>query len=103
MSKITYKVVVSEMGCSCWYLNGRRHREDGPAVEYLDGGKFWYLNGELHREDGPAVEDSKGYKGWYLNGIQYTEEEFNKKMAPTVEMTIAEIEALVGRKVKVIK
>ena len=69
---------------------------------YDDGGKRWYLNGKLHREDGPAIENN-GYKEWYLNGEYYTEEEFNKKMSSAVEMTIAEIEELVGKKVKVIK
>ena len=29
------------------------------------GDKEWYLNGKLHREDGPAVEYSGGYKEWY--------------------------------------
>ena len=28
-----------------WVLNGKRHREDGPAVKYPDGHKEWYLNG----------------------------------------------------------
>ena len=37
----------------------------------------WYLNGKLHREDGPAVEYSNGSKRWYLNDQQYTEQEFN--------------------------
>ena len=27
-----------------WYMNGERHREDGPAIEYADGDKYWYLN-----------------------------------------------------------
>ena len=54
-------------GTKFWYLNGKRHREDGPAVEYADGGKEWYLNGNLHREDGPAAEFSNGSKYWYLN------------------------------------
>ena len=26
------------------------------------GGKEWYLNGKLHREDGPAYEGSSGTK-----------------------------------------
>ena len=68
-----------------------------------DGIKFWWLNGKRHREDGPAVDDPNGTKEWYLNGKKYTEEEFNKKMSPMVEMTVAEIEELVGKKVKVIK
>ena len=43
-------------GSKEWYLNGRLHREDGPANEWPDGSKHWYLNGKRHREDGPAVE-----------------------------------------------
>jgi hypothetical protein len=39
-----------------WFLNGKLHREDGPAVEWTNGSKSWYLNGNLHREDGPAIE-----------------------------------------------
>jgi hypothetical protein len=27
-----------------WWLNGKRHREDGPAIEYADGTKYWYIN-----------------------------------------------------------
>ena len=50
-----------------WWLNGKRHREDGPAFEYADGYKEWYLDGELHREDGPAVEKANGEKEWWLN------------------------------------
>jgi hypothetical protein len=31
-------------------LNGKRHREDGPAVEYVDGTKRWYLNDVQYTE-----------------------------------------------------
>jgi hypothetical protein len=55
-------------GTKFWYLNGKRHREDGPAIEYANGTKIWYLNGKCHREDGPAYEGSDGTKEWYLNG-----------------------------------
>jgi hypothetical protein len=60
-----------------WHLNGKRHREDGPAVEYANGTKSWCLNDKLHREDGPAVEYADGYKSWYLNDKSLTEAEFN--------------------------
>ncbi len=30
-----------------WYLNEKLHREDGPAVEYVNGFKAWWLNGKL--------------------------------------------------------
>lgn len=41
-----YEVTVFEDGTKYWYMNGRRHREDGPAVEFADGSKLWCLNGE---------------------------------------------------------
>jgi len=66
-------------GDKIWYMNGVRHREDGPAFEYANGDKIWYFNGKLHREDGPAVEYSDGSKEWYLNGKGLTEEEFLNK------------------------
>jgi hypothetical protein len=76
---IEYTVEVYNNGTKCWYLDGKRHREDGPAIEYSNGAKEWYLNGKLHREDGPAVEYSDGTKFWYLNGEELTKEEFNGK------------------------
>ena len=89
-------------GDKVWYINGKEHREDGPAMEYADGEKVWSLNGELHREDGPAVERADGYKMWFLNGKELTEEEFNQR-GKTKELTMGEIENLLGYKVKVIK
>jgi len=56
-------------GGKVWYLNGKLHREGGPAIEWPDGTKAWYLNGKLHREGGPAVERSDGGKAWYLDGV----------------------------------
>ena len=55
-------------GTKRWCLNGKYHREDGPAYEHPDGTKAWYLNGKYHREDGPAYENPYGIKRWYLNG-----------------------------------
>ena len=58
---------VDEYGTKGWYLRGRWHREDGPAIEWADGRKQWRLNGLLHRENGPAIEQPDGYKEWYLH------------------------------------
>ena len=55
-----------------WCLNGKLHREDGPAIEYSNGAKEWFLNGKRHREDGPAIEYASGYKAWCLNGKEAT-------------------------------
>ena len=68
-------------GTKEWYLNDQRHREDGPAVEYWDGHKEWYLNDQRHREDGPAVEYSDGTKHWYLNGKGYSKFDYKAEMA----------------------
>jgi len=54
-------------GTKGWYLNGKLHREDGPAIERSDGNKEWYLNGKYHREDGPAFEYPDGTKEWWLD------------------------------------
>ena len=35
---------------------------------WYDGTKQWYLNGKLHRTDGPAVEYGNGNRAWFLNG-----------------------------------
>ena len=77
---IEYKVNVFSDGKQEWYLSGRAHREDGPAVIYADGAQLWYLNGE-----------------------QVTEEEHKRRTSPVKELTVAEIEALLGHKVKIVK
>ena len=82
---IKYEVKVHTDGYKSWWLNDKRHREDGPAVEWADGDKHWWLNGNLHREDGPAVECTNGDKHWFLNGECLTEEEHRVRMYPVVE------------------
>ena len=44
-------------------------------VEYPNGTKYWYLNGKRHREDGPAVELPNGKKSCYLNGERFSFED----------------------------
>ena len=76
----TYKVIVFSNGIKHWYLNGKRHREDGPAIEWADGSK-----------------------SWYLNGIEYTEAEWKAKLNPVKELSVKEISDLLGYEVKVVK
>ena len=57
-----------------------RHREDGPAIEDVDGNKEWWVNGKLHRLDGPAVEYSDGVKEWWVNGEYIFETDKRGKM-----------------------
>jgi len=97
---IEYTVKVYENGTQVWYLNDKRHRADGPAIIRANGTQVWWLNGKLHRKDGPAVIYSSGTQEWWLNGKRVTEEEV---MKPTKELTVAEVERLLGYSVKIIK
>ena len=54
-----------------WYMNGKLHRVDGPAVEHADGSRNWYSKGKLHRVDGPAIEESDGSNQWYLEDARH--------------------------------
>ncbi len=100
---IEYTVKVYYNGDKAWFLNGKLHREDGPAIEGTNGYKAWYLNNKRHREDGPALEYSRGKKYWYLNGTEMTEEEHKEAMNPVEEMTMEEICKALGKNVKVKK
>jgi hypothetical protein len=51
-------------------FNGRRHREDGPAIECASGRREWWLNGQLQREDGPAPSR----RDWRRNGQCHRED-----------------------------
>jgi len=93
----TNKPVVKEWanGDKYWYLDGKLHREDGPAVEYADGTKWWYLDGKRHREDGPAIERANGPKSWWLNGKLVTEEEHKRLTSKaTCEGKVVEIDGI---------
>jgi len=52
-----------------FFKEGIKHREDGPAVESLNGYKEWRIDGVLHRLDGPAFEDINGHKEWWVSGL----------------------------------
>ena len=59
-----------------YYLNGKRHREDGPAMELISGDYLWFFNGKLHRLDGPAIKRSTIIEYW-IEGKNYpSKEEF---------------------------
>ena len=90
-------------GCKEWWQNDQYHRTDGPAIEYADGSKSWWQNGQRHRADGPAIEWTSGRKDWFINGNRMTEPEFLAATQPVVEMTVADVEKLVGKRVKIVK
>lgn len=104
MSYKTYEVRVLHDGTESWWLDGKRHRENGPAITHANGTQEWWLNderhreggpaftgshgeqywfrqGELHREDGPAVIHSNGDQSWYLNNRLHCKEDFDFKIS----------------------
>ena len=80
MTYKTYEVKVFSNGSKEWFLNGKRHREDGPACEWADGSKYWCLN-----------------------GTYYLEAEWKAKLKPVKELSVQEISDLLGYEVKVVK
>ena len=97
---IQYTVKVYDNKTEWFNEENQLHRLDGPAFECANGDKSWYKEGKRHREDGPALERPDGSKYWYLNGNQVTEDAV---MNPVKELTMAQLEELLGHKVKVIK
>jgi hypothetical protein len=68
--------IFDTFGNEYWYNEEQElHRENEPAVVYIGGAKMYFVNGRKHREDGPAI-DFKNIKEWYIDGVQYSEEEF---------------------------
>ena len=70
---------------------------------YPSGTKYWFLNDKRHREDGPAVEWYDGSKSWWLNDKVVTEEEHKRRTSKVIEMTMEEISKALGKQVKVVE
>jgi len=98
-----YTVQVDDCGSKEWLLDGKRHRIDGPAVEYADGTKVWYQDGKRHRVDGPAVEwDNGGCKSWWLDGKQLTESQWLEAVKPKVTSCVGKVVEVDGVKYRLI-
>ena len=59
---------IDEAGTKRWYLDDKRHRQDGPAEIWDDGAEFWFLHDKLHRQDGPAVVYPGRSEYWHIHG-----------------------------------
>jgi hypothetical protein len=99
-------IYIDEDGDKTYWKNKEMtilHREDGPAIEHGNGAKNWYKHGKRHREDGPAYEGVDGNKAWYLNGEHLSEQEFLKRTAKEIVLTMDEIAAKFGIEVSKLK
>lgn len=72
--------LVDEYGTKWWYLNGKYHRVNGPAIEWANGSTEWYFNDRRHRVNGPAIEYVNGDKYWYLYNKEYSESAYWKEL-----------------------
>jgi len=51
-------------GLKSWYKKGKKHREDGPAIEFSEGTNFWYIEDKLYLpEKLSELIDSSFYLG----------------------------------------
>jgi len=67
-------VCTTSYGKTSWYLKGKLHRTDGPAIIDADGNEYWYKHGKLHRDgDKPAYIDRGGNEYWYQNNKLHRE------------------------------
>lgn len=92
------KVRVNPNGTKQWFLNGERHRKNGPAIEHANGTKQWWLNGKLHREDGPAIIYANGISLWYKHGLKIKHP--HKKQHNEKNVTIVKVNGKRYRKIK---
>ena len=63
-------------GNKWWSLNGKLHREDGPAIIRINGIKEYYIHNKRHRFDGPAwISSVSSFRNeWFINGKLVTDE-----------------------------
>ena len=62
-----YQIKIIDDGVN-WYVDGKLHRLDGPAIESANGTSLWYFKGKRHRLDGPAIEYANGCREWWIDG-----------------------------------
>ena len=72
------------------------------TVKVTDEKAEWYFEGNRHRLDGPAIECANGRKEWWVEDRKMSEVKFNS-LVKVKELSVKEIEKLLGYPVKVIK
>jgi len=61
--------IIYPSGTQVWYRNDKPHRDNNlPASIGSDGDQYWHQNGKLHRDNGPAIIWSNGTQVYWVNG-----------------------------------
>lgn len=65
--------IIKDNGKTTYYaVHGKYHREGGlPAICVANGRQEWYVDGKRHRENGPALIDPKRGNRYFLNDEEY--------------------------------
>ena len=87
LHRVDGPAIIRANGYKEWYLDGKRHRVNGPAITWVNGTEFWYLDGKRHRVDGPAITYPDGTKYWYLDGKKLSEAEHQTYTQKQPELT----------------
>jgi len=78
------------------------HQGASPArephcIKFHDGTREWRLDGKLHREDGPAIEWANGKRTWWLYGVQQEAPEIEASLLAPQMGPRSRISALANR------
>ena len=55
-------------GEQSFWLEGKLHRTDGPALITREGDQHWYLHGRRHNAEGPAIVKADGRCLFFVDG-----------------------------------
>ena len=66
--------LIHKDGTQVWCANGLLHRIDGPAMIWSTGTRVWCINDQMHRMDGPAITRTDGTREWWIKGENITEQ-----------------------------
>lgn len=68
LRNVVAKCTVNAFGDEKWILNGKLHRNFGPALKTRLGYEEWNHFGKKHNINGPAIIYPNGDKEWWING-----------------------------------
>lgn len=68
-------------GETAWLTeDGKFHRIGGPADEFDNGDKVFYVNNKRHNEEGAAIQLADGRNFYYLEGVEMTQKQWAKEV-----------------------
>ena len=72
--------IIHSSGTKIWFIHGKIHRENGPAL-MTSLGEIWYYQGMIHRLNGPAIINKENNnQSYYIYDIEYSKKYYNKIM-----------------------